>query len=92
MGRTNKALMDAKTLADLCLGQLAEDPAQLAEFMSISGYDPQGLRAALASGELGGGLIDYVASNEPLLLALCANNGLRPVDFMAVWHKLNPAH
>ena len=36
-------------------------------------------------------LIDYFAGNEPLLLALCANNGLSPDDFMRVWAKLNPA-
>ena len=87
----NKALLDPKTLADLCLAQLAEDPAQLGQFMSVSGYDSQGLRAALAREEMGNGLIDYFATNEPLLLALCANNGFRPEDFMRVWHRLNPA-
>jgi hypothetical protein len=41
--------------------------------------------------ELDSGLIDYFAQNEPLLLALCANNGFRPDDFMRVWAKLNPS-
>lgn len=79
------------SLAELCLGQLAEDPAQLAEFMALTGYSPAALRQALGSDQLGNGLIDYFAQNEPLMLALCANNGLRPDDFMRVWSQLNPA-
>ena len=78
-------------LAELCLGQLAEDPAQLAEFMVQTGYSPAALRAAVGSQQLDSGLIDYFAQNEPLMLALCANNGLRPEDFMRVWSQLNPA-
>jgi hypothetical protein len=79
------------TLADLCLGQLAEDPQQLSDFMTITGYSPAALRSAVGSDQLGRGLIDYFASNEPLLLTLCANNSLKPEEFMRVWAQLNPA-
>lgn len=78
-------------LADLCLGYLAEDPGQLAEFMNVSGYSPPALRAAVGSDQLQRGLIDYFARNEPLLLAFCMNNVLKPDDFMRVWAELNPA-
>lgn len=77
-------------LADLCLAHLAESPDQLASFMTVAGYDPDGLRAALGSTELHAGLIEYFAANEPLLLALCANNGLNPEVFMRAWHQFNP--
>jgi hypothetical protein len=80
-----------KELADLCLQHLAENPEQLAEFMNISGFDPASLRGALGSAGLAHGLIDYVVQNEPLLLSLCANNGLKPETVMRVWAKLNPA-
>jgi hypothetical protein len=83
--------LTSEALADLCLGQLAEDPQQLAEFMGATGYSPGALRAAVGSEQLGRGLIDYFASNEPLLLSLCANNSLKPDEFMRVWAKLNPA-
>ena len=83
--------LSAQSLAQTCLGQLAEDPAQLAEFMTMTGYSPDTLRAAVGSAQLGRGLIDYFAANEPLLLALCANNNIRPEDFMRVWAELNPA-
>lgn len=36
------------------------------------------------------GLIDYVVSNEPLLLAICANNHFKPETVMRVWAELNP--
>ncbi len=85
------SLLTPESLARMCLGLLAEDPGQLAEFMSVAGYTPQSLRAALGSAQLGQGLIDYFAGNEALLLALCANNQLRPDDFMRVWATLNPA-
>ena len=83
--------LDARTLSELCLGHLAEDPEQLAGFLGATGYTPAALRAALGGEDLGLALIDYFAQNEALLLALCANNGLDPADFMRVWAKLNPA-
>jgi hypothetical protein len=80
-----------QTLADLCLGLLAEDPSQLAEFMTMTGYSPSALRSSVGGDQLARGLIDYFAQNEPLLLALCANNAMKPEEFMRVWAKLNPA-
>jgi hypothetical protein len=80
-----------EALAALCLGHLAEDPRQLAEFMGLAGLSPAALREAVGTARFGHGLIDYFAANEPLLLALCANNSLRPDDFMRVWARLNPA-
>jgi hypothetical protein len=81
---------DADSLAELCLSFLAEDPGQLAEFMAAAGYTPKSLMAARHEDALRHGLIDYFAANEPLLLALCANNGLKPEAFMRVWHRHNP--
>jgi hypothetical protein len=83
--------LDAAGLAELCLSQLAEAPEQLAEFMRAKGYDPAALRQAVGTQQLVAGLIDYFASNEPLLLALCANHNLKPEEFMHVWHRLNPS-
>ncbi len=78
-------------LGALCLAYLVEHPSQLGEFMSVAGLSPDALRRAAGTGELDLGLIDYVVQNEPLLLAICANAGLRPDDFMRVWLRLNPA-
>jgi len=87
----DKSQADEKTLADLSLGYLAENAEELARFLDFAGYTPQGLRNALNSPQLSRGLIEYVAANESLMLALCANAGIKPEQFMAVWYKLNPA-
>jgi hypothetical protein len=87
----DKSQYDMKTLSDLCLGHLAENPEELARFLDYAGYTPQGLRNALNSAQLTRGLIEYVAANESVMLSLCANAGIKPEQFMAVWHKLNPA-
>ena len=83
--------LTSRTLGDICLHQLAENPAQLAEFMTMTGYSPDALRKAAGGDNLDRGLIDYFASNEALLLALCANNSFKPDDFMRVWARLNSA-
>ena len=59
--------------------------------MQFAGLDPDMLRRSVGSPGLQLGLIDYFASNEPILLALCANSGLSPEQFMRVWHRLNPS-
>jgi len=82
---------EVETLADLCLGFLAENPEELARFMGTTGYDPASLRSAVGSRQLALGLLDYFAANEAILLALCANASMKPEDFMRIWHKLNPA-
>lgn len=82
--------LTAIELGRMCLDHLAEDPARLAAFMQLAGYDPAGLRAALGSRQLAHGLIDHFAANEALMLAVCTANGLRPEDFMRVWHEANP--
>jgi hypothetical protein len=79
----------AAELGRLCLNHLAEDPAQLAAFMAAAGYLPDTLRRAVGGPELMHGLIDYFAENEPLLLAVCANNRLEPEQFMRVWASLH---
>lgn len=91
MHRSDKADTSVAALADTCLGYLAEHPEELLAFMQFAGMDPDALRRSVGSPALKRGLVDYFASNEPILLALCANSGLSPEQFMRVWHRLNPS-
>ncbi|WP_407648135.1 DUF3572 family protein [Devosia rhodophyticola] len=70
---------------------MAENPEDLARFMGHAGYDPSAFRQAIGTSEMTNGLIDYFASNETILLALCANAQIQPENFMRVWQILNPA-
>jgi len=83
--------LDATALADLCLAFLSGNSDELLRFMEFAGYDPAALRLSVGSSQLQRGLIDYFASNESILLALCANAGITPDQFMRVWARLNPA-
>jgi hypothetical protein len=76
-------------LAELCLDHLAQNPDQLAEFMVQSGIDPQGLRGLIGTDGFAHGLIDYVVSNEPLLLAVAAEGRLKPESIVQAWAKLH---
>jgi hypothetical protein len=89
--RPDQTELSVTSLAESCLGFLAENPEELLGFMQYAGLDPDALRNAVGTPALERGLIDYVASNEPILLSLCANSGLTPERFMRVWHRLNPA-
>ncbi|NGP17672.1 DUF3572 family protein [Devosia aurantiaca] len=85
----NRSEPDISHLADACLGYLSENPEELLGFMQNAGLDPQSLRAAIGTERMQHGLIDYFASNEPILLALCANQNITPEAFMRVWHRIN---
>ena len=91
MPRTETVETSVSSLAGSCLGYLAENPDELLAFMQFAGLDPDALRHSVGSSALQRGLIDYFASNEPILLALCANSGTSPEQFMRVWHRLNPS-
>ena len=91
MPRSETVETSVASLAASCLGYLAENPEELLAFMQFAGLDPDALRGSVGSPALQHGLLDYFASNEPILLALCANSGLSPEQFMRVWHRLNPS-
>ncbi|VAW23314.1 hypothetical protein MNBD_ALPHA12-2132 [hydrothermal vent metagenome] len=80
-----------KQFAEAALGYLAAAPDELARFMAAAGYDPDQLRSAIDSNELDLALMDYFATNEPALLAMCSNMKLDVESFMAAWRRLNGA-
>ena len=78
-------------LADLSLHYLAQNPEQLAEFMVQSGLSPSDLRGLVGTDGFANGLVDYVVSNEPLLLAVAADAKVSPETVMRTWAKLHAA-
>jgi hypothetical protein len=87
--RSDSTIPGSADLADACLSFLAEHPEELMAFMQFAGLDPEALRRSVGTPDLQHGLIDYFAANEPILLALCANAGITPEQFMQVWHRQN---
>ena len=70
------------------LAYLASDSDQLGRFMALSGLSPDDLRANLADPAFQGGVLDFALSDESLLLAFAANEGLDPASVMRARAKL----
>jgi hypothetical protein len=79
-----------EAVGDLCFTKLTNDPEELLRFMNVAGYNGAALRRALGTPALTRGMIEYVAQNEPLMLAVCGEGGIKPEAFMRVYYQLNP--
>lgn len=80
----------AEALAIEVLGYIAADPAALERFMSLSGLEIGNLRAAAAEPGFFVGVLDFLASDEALLLAFAANAGRDPAAILKARHVLVP--
>ena len=65
-------------LAESIVVFLSQRPDDLARFLALTGHDAGNLRGALNRPHFRAGLVDYLASNEPLLLAFCEETGHDP--------------
>jgi hypothetical protein len=57
---------------------IAQDGEQLARFLALSGLEPGNLREAAAEPSFLVGVLDYLSSDEALLLAFAANFQIDP--------------
>lgn len=73
-----KNSQDAEEIAIGALGFLASDPERLGRFLSVTGLGPENLRAAAGDPAFLISVLDYVASDEALLLAMAANLSMDP--------------
>lgn len=85
----NQYQTEMAQLSDACFNYLVEDVEELSRFMAFSGHDPQSLRQAAGSQAMTTGMLDYFASNEQSLLALCEKHTIRVERFMWHWQRLN---
>ena len=78
----------AEALAVQALTYLGSDPERLGQFLSLSGIGPQSIREAAREPGFLAGVLEYVASNEELLVAFAAEQGLDPVHVDKARHAL----
>lgn len=69
---------DAAALALGGLAFLAEDAERLARFLALTGIGPAALRAGADAPETHLAVLDYLLSDESLLLVFAAAKGLAP--------------
>jgi hypothetical protein len=74
---THKA-PDSEVIALNCLTFLAEDGERLGRFLALSGVSPQSLRAQAREPSFLAGVLDYLLSDEKLLLEFSATQDLKP--------------
>jgi len=87
--RSTTALREAaEQLAVSALGFLAAEPDRLSRFLSLSGLGPQNLRAAAADPAFLASVLDYLLSDEPLLLAFAAAQEQAPETIAAARRAL----
>jgi hypothetical protein len=70
----------AEQLAIQALAFLAEDPQELGRFLALTGIEPGEIRAAAQEQGFLAGVLEYICSHEPLLLAFARDGGLEPLE------------
>jgi hypothetical protein len=81
--------LSLQELAQICLDHLVENPDQLAEFMVQTGLSPDSLRRLVGTDGFAHGLVDYVVSNEGLLVAVAAGAQINPESITQTWARLH---
>jgi hypothetical protein len=69
---------DAESIAISALSHIAGDEERLQRFLAVTGLDPANLRSEAANLGFMSGILDYVCSDEALLIGFAAEHRLPP--------------
>jgi hypothetical protein len=89
--KTPQTRENAEILALEGLGWLAGQEDGFQRFLDQSGIDPGGLKVAAGSPETGLAVLDFLLSNEDLLLGFCASAEIDPQALHVARHRLEGA-
>jgi hypothetical protein len=79
MGKVNRITREAaERLAIQALDYLSAEPERLARFLALSGLDPRTIRSAARDPQFLAGVLEYVASDEALLVAFAEHIEMPP--------------
>ena len=76
-------------IAIAILGWLAGEPDLLGRFMAITGADTTTLRSMAGDPGFMAGLVDFLMSHEPTLLAFCAATDIKPEEVVRAHQMLS---
>lgn len=79
---------EAEIIALNALGFLASEPERLQRFMDLAGLSVEAIRANAADKAFLGGLLDYILSDQTLLLIFAEEHGLKPERIVQIRRKL----
>jgi hypothetical protein len=88
--RSSLSRDEAEALAIDTLSFLGEDSSRLAGFLAATGLGPAELRKQAGSVEFLAGVLDFVASDESLLLVFASERRVDPATVLAARRQLMP--
>lgn len=93
MHRTSRTvtLDAAEILAVQGLGFLAEDPARLSRFLTLTGLTPEDVRAQAHAHPFQMAVLEHILGDESLLLTFAANASVAPETIAPALMKLQEA-
>ncbi|MDX3929047.1 MAG: DUF3572 domain-containing protein [Shinella sp.] len=80
---------DAESTAIAVLGWLANEPELLSRFLALTGVEPGAVRHAAGDPAFLAGLLDFLMSHEPTLVAFCDATGTKPEAVVRAHMVLN---
>ena len=81
---------DADALAVSVLASIVADPDRLGRFLAQTGLDPGTIRRAASEPGFLPSVMDYLAGDETLLVAVAAELEVRPERLMQARERLSP--
>lgn len=81
---------DAERLAIDALSFIAAEPGLLGQFAAVTGHTPATIRAEISSPEFLVGILDFLMSDESLLLVFASHQGVTPMEITAARQALAP--
>ena len=86
---TSSTADDVESVAILALGFLAGEPRQMARFLELSGIGAENLRAMARDPDFLRGVLDFLVSDESLLLAFTAHAGIDADRVVSAQRRIN---
>ncbi|WP_454916741.1 DUF3572 domain-containing protein [Xanthobacter sediminis] len=80
----------AQEVAVAALAFIAADGERLVRFLAETGLSPATLREAAGRKDFGAGVLEYIMSDEPLLIAFAAAQQLDPRHVVSAYAILSP--
>ena len=82
---------EAENVALGAFSLLTSDEERLSRFLAVSGLRPDTIRSAASSPGFFAGILDYVVSDESLLIALAKELNTKPEHIMQAHWTLSPS-
>ncbi len=80
--------LETDSLCADILGWIAADDTQMSRFLALSGLSADTLRQAAAEPGFYAGVLGFLMSHEPTLIAYCDNREIPPERIAEIWQML----